>query len=839
MNSPFYTSIGRYGNSILYRGYDANGERIQKRIKYKPRIFIEAKDDALPTGWTSLYGHNVKPVEFETMAEMKDFVKQYEHVPSFEMFGSDKHLNTFVQSRFPGKVDYDDRMINVGKLDIETEVGEGFPDPRVAEQAIRAITILISRDNTYHVWGCKRNYKPHLPNLEYHFCNDEEDLLKSFLIWWQEPWNQPDVITGWNTRFFDIPYLVNRIDRVLGAEKSRLLSPWKQINSREINQFNVRRLSFEIEGIQHLDYMELFKKFAYTYGNQESYALNHIAHIVLGEEKLDYSDIGSLNDLYDQDFQRFIEYNVKDVTLVDDIDKKLGFIDIVFTISYMAGTNYSDTLATTPIWDGILYRYLIEQKIVPMLNNGNKPTSSYPGGYVKFPAVGMHNWVMSFDLNSLYPSLIIQGNMSTETICQKRDLTATVASFINETFHKPEPGVVVAANGAQFRTDKAGIIPNIVRDMYAKRKDTKSRMIKAKQKKEKVDPSDPAYAALTREVSILENNQMALKILLNSLYGAIANKYFRYFDLRIAEGITLTGQAVIQFAEKIINEKLNELLNSGDKDRVIASDTDSLYISVDDIVAHFKPKNPLNFLNEFGEKFIEPIFIEAFTRFAENHGATENRMVMAREVIADRGIWTAKKRYILNVLDSEGVRYAEPKIKIMGLQSVQSSTPQICRDEMKKIFKIIMTEDEEAVQASLAKFKKKFAEAPVEEIAFPRSISDVEKYLDLNKIYIKGTTIHARGSLLYNHMLMTKGLTKYRRIFNGDKIKFIYLKTPNPINENVIAFPDNHLPVELGLHKYVDIDLQFQKAYVGPIKAILDVLGWTTEPQASLEDFFG
>ena len=331
---------------------------------------------------------------------------------------------------------------------------------------------------------------------------------------------------------------------------------------------------------------------------------------------------------------------------------------------------------------------------------------------------------------------------------------------------------------------------------------------------------------------------MAIKILLNSLYGALGNKYFRFFDQRIAEAITLSGQLSIKWAERAINDYLNKVLKSN-KDYVIAIDTDSLYVNLDPLVEAVNPANPVDFLDTVAQEKLEPALAEAYDNLFNIMGGIENKMVMKREAIADTGIWTAKKRYILNVHDNEGVRYAEPKLKIMGIEAIKSSTPMPCRTALKELFKVIIEGSESETQKAILQFKQYFTTLPAHEIAFPRGVSKVKEYKDNNTIYKKGTPIHVRGSLLYNKRVEDLSLTKkYSPIKNGDKVKFVYLRKPNVIKENVIAFPD-YLPAEFVIDKYIDYDLQFQKTFLDPIEPILDAIGWSSEESASLEDFFG
>ena len=818
----FYTSVERLGNKLLYRGYDDEGKKITHRIAYKPTLYL--KSQKAVTDWKALDGTPVEPLQFGSMKEVKEFEKSYKGVPDFCLYGNTRHIPAFIQNQFPNEIAYHRDVVDVASLDIETSYGDGFPEVDNPVNQILTIAYKSSKDDTYRVWGMKP-YDEAITSLkhlkiEYRQFTEESSMLSAFIDYWAEPDNTPDIITGWNTRFFDIPYMVARMAFLLGEEKVRNLSPWRKIERKEIFIKGRQQIAFDIMGIQHLDYMELFKKFAYTYGNQESYSLNHISSVVLGEKKLDYSEVGTLRDLYDADFQMFVDYNIKDVELIERMEEKLGLITLVLTMAYLGGVNYQDTLGTTAIWDSIIFRRLARSKIT-ILPSTPKETEQFPGGYVKDPHVGMHDWVMSFDLNSLYPNLIVQYNMSPETLIGVTNADGATAS-----------------NGAVFRKDKKGIIPEIVEELYAKRVTIKADMLQAKTKLETISKRKRTeYTQAVGQVARLETLQTAIKILLNSLYGAMGNKYFRYFDLRIASAITLTGQEVIKYAETSVNKYLDDFLGES-KDRVIAMDTDSLYIGVKDVVDKFKPNNPVSFLDEFGSKAIEPMLAKAFDKFAQDTKAYSNRMVMKREAIADRGIWTAKKRYILNVHNNEGVQYAEPKIKIMGIEAIKSSTPMPCRDAMRNLFKVIVTGDEEKTQEAIALFKEHFKTLSPDKIAFPRGVTDVTSYSERQSIYRKGTPIHVRGSLLYNHHLKAKGLDrKYQLIHNGDKVKFVYLLVPNSIQENVVAFPD-FLPEELELNKYIDYNLQFQKTFIDPIDIILNAIGWSAEPKADLQQFF-
>ena len=838
----FYTNVSRYGNMLLYRGYD-NGKRIQQKIKYKPTLYVSTNR---PTTWKALDGTPVGEVHFDSMREANEWVQRNKDVAGRDIFGNTRYISAFINDEFPGHIEFNRNLINVTTIDIEVQSDDGFPEPDRADNVVTAITIKNNIDNTYYVWGLgdydteKSLMKSH--RVVYKKCATEADLLIDFVTHWSLPSNCPDVITGWNTRFFDMPYLVNRIHRLLGDAYVKRLSPWGSIERREITKQGRSQTAYEIKGISMLDYMELFIKFGYTYGAQESYKLDHIAHVVLGEKKLSYEEYGSLHSLYKYDFQKYIDYNIKDVELVDRLEDKMGLITLAMTIAYKGGVNYQDTFGTTAIWDTIIYRKLHENKIVVPFSQ-DKTKSNYPGGYVKDPHVGIHDNVVSFDLNSLYPSIIMQYNMSPETIAEGEVTKVDIEAVLTQSQTLNNNGKALSASGQYFNTDKVGIVPLIIDEMYGERVDIKKDMITAQKELQKVDKDDKQKLySIEREISLAENKQMAIKILLNSLYGAMGNRYFRFFDQRIAEAITLTGQLTIRWAEYAINRHLNNILRKGKtyKDYVLAIDTDSLYVCLDDLVKAINPPNAIDFLDKVCEKDLEPVLEKSYDQLYQMLGGVSNRMVMKREAIADRGLWTAKKRYILNVHDNEGVRYKTPKLKIMGIEAIKSSTPEPCRDALKAIFKVIMAGSESETQKAINQFKDHFDTLPPDQIAFPRGISKVNDFKGTDgSIYRKGTPIHVRGALLYNSQIDDLSLAKkYTKVQNGEKIKFVYLKKPNRLHENVIAFMD-YLPTEFGLHKYIDYDLQFQKTFLDPIDPILSAVGWSSEEISTLEDFFG
>jgi DNA polymerase elongation subunit (family B) len=825
---------------ILLRGYEYN-KKITEKIKYEPTLYVSTNR---PTTWKALDGTPVSEVNFDSMRSATEWVKTNKDTAGRHIFGNNRYISTFINDYFPGQIEFDRNKINVTTIDIEVASDDGFPEPDKAENPVISIATKNNIDNTYHVWGLgeydveKSLMKTH--RVVYHRYHSEADLLINFITFISQPSMMPDVITGWNTRFFDVPYLVNRIHKLLGEAYVKRLSPWGQIERRDVTAMGRTQTSYELKGISNLDYLDLFKKFGYSYGPQESYKLDHIAHVVLGEKKLSYKEYGSLHTLYKHNYQKFIDYNIKDVELVDRIEDKMGLITLCMTMAYKGGVNYNDTFGTTAIWDTIIYRKLHENKIVvPFIED--KVKTHYPGGYVKDPHVGIHENLVSFDLNSLYPSIIMQYNMSPETIAEGELSKVDIEEVLTKSQRPDNRGKALAANGQIFNTNKVGIIPLIIDEMYQERVGIKDDMITAQKELQKVDKNDKQKLyEIERDISIAENRQMSIKILLNSLYGALGNRYFRFFDQRVAEAVTLTGQLTIRWAEYALNTYLNKAMRTEKwKDFVVAIDTDSLYVCLDDLVQVIKPNNTIDFLDKVSSEKLEKVLAKAYDELYGMFGGVSNRMVMKREVIADRAIWTAKKRYILNVLDNEGVRYAKPKLKVMGIEAIKSSTPEPCRDALKQIFKVIMSENEVEVQKAIEQFKNYFKTLEPNAIAFPRGASKVKEYRDASSIYKKGTPMHIRAALLYNRMIQDLSLTKkYTQIKNGDKIKFMYLRTPNAIKENVIGFVD-FLPEEFNLHKYIDYELQFQKTFLDPIEPILDAVGWSSEEVNTLEDFFG
>jgi DNA polymerase elongation subunit (family B) len=846
--TKFYTSVERYGNNILHRGYE-NGKRFSYRVPFQPTLYVHTPKSG-EEGYTSLTEGSLplSPHKFGDMREAKNFIEEYKGVHGMKIFGSTNYITQFIQEEYPEKVAYDVSHVNIVSFDIEVDIRDGFANIDEADNPITSIAYHSSRSDIYYLLGQKDYDKTQtvtdIPQdkIQYVKFDSEVQLLQYFIKLWTTDY--PDIVTGWNVEYFDIMYVVTRIIRLLGEETAKRLSPHKSIKKQSREVFGKVNSTYSIMGIAVIDYMDCFKKFGYKYGPQESYRLDHIAYVVLGEKKIDYSEYGSLTGLYDENPQLYLDYNLKDTQLIARLEEETRLLALVMTVAYDGGVNYGDAFGTVGIWESTIYRKLMKDKVVPPLKSGpGMRGNELVGGYVKDPKVGMHPWVVSFDLNSLYPHLMLQFNMSPETYMPDDREYVTQDMVLKGEYKNDRKDVSVAANGVCFSNKKLGIIPEIIDEYYNNRSVIKKQMIAAEQQFEiEKDPTE--LKKLKREINQLHNSQMSIKIAMNSLYGATANIYFLYYINEMAEAITTSGQLAIRYAQKSVNDYFNKILGTDDADYIIYIDTDSIYVDFGPLITEVFGTTDID--KDKGEEFldrvcstkIEQIIEDGYEKLAADLGTYRNAMVMKREKIAHRGIFVAKKRYILNTLNSEGVHYDTAKISVTGLESVRSSTPEVCREKLKECFEVIMNTDEKTTQDFIQDFREKFRKLDPVAIAKTSGTDNIKKYQDKTALYRKGCPMHVRGAIMYNHFLKEKGLDKkFETIQGGDKVKFLYLKVPNPIRENVISVP-GLLPKQLGLHEYIDYELQFDKVFLNPIQSILDAVGWSAEKVNTIEDFF-
>ncbi len=821
----FYTSVEPYGNTILHRGVE-DGKRFSERVSFRPTLYVPSNKK---TKFVTLDNKYAEEIEFDSVRDSREFINNYSGTTGFEIYGAMDAQYQFIGKEYSGELDYEYSDLTIAYIDIETECENGFPNIETADQKINAITIRVGDERYVYALG-----EVTIDEDNVHcFCFDEEDMLiGSFIEKWREL--DPDIVTGWNVKFFDMPYIIHRTNRIIGEEVSKLLSPWKIVKQKSVETQRGTQTAYDIRGVATLDYYDLYKKF--TFQNQESYRLDHIAFVELGERKLSYEEFDNMAEFYKKDFQKFIEYNVKDVDLVFRLEEKMRLIELAVAIAYTAKVNFSDVFSQVKTWDCIIYHYLREHNVVIPPKKFQSKDTQYAGAYVKDPIVGMHDWVVSFDLNSLYPHLIMHYNISPETMVpNNKDYSITPNSILDGKDVQHD-GYSVAANGTCYRKDHQGFLPSLMEKLYKERKMYKKKMIDCEKRKEAGEKN------LDNQIAKYKNFQLVRKVQLNSAYGAIGNQYFRYFNVDMAEAITLSGQLSIRWIEQKLNEFLNSTIGTEDYDYVIASDTDSVYLRcgnlVDKVCRGKSESEVVEFLDRASREIILPEIKKRYDELASMMNAYDNKMVMDRECIANKGIWTAKKRYMLNVHDSEGVRYDTPKMKIMGIETTRSSTPQVVRDALTQAINLIMSTDEKTVIDFIEDFRSKFNTFDAEDIAFPRSVNGMDRYRCPSQIFKKGTPIAVKGALIFNHTLKKENLTrKYKQIKDGEKIKFIYLKVPNTCGERVVSFSSS-LPKEFDLTRFVDYNMQFEKSFLEPLKNILDTIGWDTEKRNTLEDLF-
>lgn len=846
--SKFYSNYHQDKSGKLLASVYENGEKILRKETPRPYLFLPKPKNGT-TIYKSIKGLSLEKKEFDTIHEAKNFMKTYSDVQGMDVYGSDYFMYQHMYEQYPGEIDYDLSLIKTGFIDIEVDSNEttGFPDAYRADIPVTLITSSIN--SVYHTFGL-HEFNQHLfpeldgLNIHYHKCIDEKDLLMKFIQYWKH--ECVDNISGWYVDGFDIPYLVNRITKLFSPEYATNLSPWGKIDSREYVAFGKKQIQYTLVGITTLDYVDLYKKHSYT--PQPNYKLNTIASYELGVGKLDYSEYGSLANLYKKNPQKYIAYNIIDAQRVVQLEEKMKLIDMVCTIAYKAKINFSDTFQTVKPWDIIITNYLLDRNIaVPQRAHvGNR---SIIGGFVKEPIPNRYNWIVTFDAKSLYPSIIRFLNISPEKMSGHFD--GISIERILDGLDKDAREYLTSSNksvsaiGLLFDKDSQGFLAALMKDYFDARVIYKNQMIEWQKKKE-LAVTDEEKRICDNNISKFKNLQQAIKILINGAYGALANAGFRFFHPDLAESITSTGQAIIKWAERKLNTYLNKIIGTTGKDYVILIDTDSVGVDLELLVEKFKkPDWDLEYTVKWIDKLCEEVFSDylkkAFDEFADIVNAFDREVIsFKREVIADTGISIARKRYILNVRNQEGVAYKEPKLKMTGIEAIRSSTPKVIQDYIKETLEIIMRGDQSEMQEYLKKKREEFEKLPYSEIAFPRGCNGIIEYSDSSKIYKLGCPIHTRAGLVYNHLLQKESLVnKYPPIQEGDKIKFCYLKMPNPIEHNVIATSDESLPVEFNLEGYLDRDLQWEKSFITPLENIINCIGWSVEEKGSLEAFFG
>jgi len=887
----FYTNCQVSGNKILLKEFD-NGKRKRYKIDYKPTLYVSSNK---LSEWNTLRGEPVEPLKFDSIKEAREFVKTNEEVDNFPLFGNTQFQYAFLADEYPEhEISYDIKNIAIYSLDIENETEFGFSQDasQEAKDRINVITLKNFHKDEYHIftfvdgdiYNSKNHYLPKSKNINHYEFESEEEMLLGFLKVWNKL--DPDIITGWNVRFYDIPYIYNRLLLLFGENVARKLSTWGNIQTANVNFMNHDNICYDLSGMCIIDYIQIYVK--NIKDPRENYKLDYIAKVELGEGKIDWREkYESMKEFYRKDFQGFVEYNIQDVRLIDMIenDGKVGnkLIELTVSVAYLAKVNYIDVLSQTRTWDMMIFNWLNQDKITIPQKEHQSKSDQFEGAYVKDPIPGMYHDVVSFDVASLYPNIIRVLNIGPETKQKKclltsDDVLGESKNWSNAFQISSDNNCTIASNGVSYKRDKLSFYSRMVETLFNKRKEYQAEIRCAKKERESCTNIN-RKKELNNIISKFDIKQKATKILLNSLYGAFGSPYFRFYDLENAEAVTMTGKFIIQYIQKGLNDYINGLLKGKKTDYVVYSDTDSVYVVLDQVIQYiFKDKildikKRIQVMDKICKGKLEPLIDKLFSEITSNYingmQADKPILSMKREVIADRGIWGSKKHYILQVWNSEGDNYFEcsdchnkfsgyseeappcnsckstntkrvSKLKIMGFDMVKSSLPQFTKDAMKKSVNIIMTGTQNQLADFIEETRLKFMKLTAEEVAFPRSANDLEKWTSVEEgeLYIKKTPMQVKAVLLHNDYVKKLGLqSKYAPIGSSEKIKYVYLKLPNPIHDKVIAF-NGKFPKEFKLQPYIDYAEMFEATLIKPLGKILEPIGWTTEKTYDMDKFF-
>lgn len=830
----FYTACALKGNKVLVRGY-RDGHRFSESVLFKPSLFIRSEKE---TQYKTLKQIKVKKMIFDTLYDCREFLDQYRDLDDCPIYGNTDFITQYIMENYQGDMNYELSHIKIAYLDLESESESGFPDLDNPNERVNLMSIRIS--GVTHVIS----FTPiTLSDCKVYMVSNEKELLKkTFEILQKE---DVDIITGWNIKLFDIPYIIGRA--LLYFEEKEIQS-WLPFGLMKVRQTDIGGKMYkiyELPGYTILDYMDLYKKFSGT--SQESYALQNIAKVELDAQKLDYSEYGSLREFYKQNFQKFAEYNVQDAILVERLDDKLKLIDLAVSIAYEAKITFDTVFFATRIWETICCDYLMQKNIVPPLKRSYAKDDQFVGAYVKDVTPGLYKNVVSFDATSLYPSIIMQWNISPDT-CTKIDTSMNADDFLSnkrkdlaDLLEEAESiNSCLACNGSTFTRDIQGFIPILIERTFNQRKEAKARMIELEKEYEKTKNKE-----LLPRIAALKIRQSVKKILANSLYGCLGNPAFVYSSPELATAVTVTGQVIIRKAEMAMNDYIQGLTKDK-KDYVLAVDTDSVYLNLDSIVQKISEKTKIadvtEFINQICEQKIQPELTKEMELLAHCLGCRENKIVFKREAIASAGMFIAKKRYALLVQDLEGIRFTEPKLKIMGLETARSSTPTVVRNKLKDCIKIILTKTPEDLRKYVDEFYDEFMKLPIEDVASPRGVKGINKYFDTTNIYKLGTPIATKAALLHNSHIKKLQIDKdVQSIKENDKIKFVFTIIPNPYgtaNRDAVMGFIGKPPKEFNLEKYTDKRKQFEKTFGEPLDNILNAIGWSISNEVTLEDFF-
>ena len=832
---------GREGNVTLFT-WDESGKRIKYDVTTEPYLYIEGNGN-----YESIYGTRVIKKKFGTQYNRYRFLKEsgikrvFDNLPAQQQFLVDTYWQKNEEPEF------NEHPIKTMFIDIETYSPDDFPDIQTANHVCNVITIYDSLEDRFVTWGLKP-YKNTQDDVTYVHCSDEKDIFRKFIEYLEADF--PDILSGWNSEFFDIPYIINRCRRILGDEWVNRMSPMGNVHSRVIRgTFGKEQTKWYIDGISLLDYLDVYKKF--SVGLRESYKLDAIGELELGEKKVDYGNT-NLASLSDDDWQTFIDYNIQDVRLLKNLDVKLKYIDLIRMLAYSGLTTFEAAMGALSVINGATaIRGRRRNQVIPTFIR-NEDTGKNPGAYVGEPLRGFQKDIISFDANSLYPNVMISLNMSPETkvgkIEDKNEKEITIRHVNGKVFTLPinkfakfvsDEEIAISRANVLFTQKRKGVMPEILDEYYGKRVKIKKELGKLRREYSKT--KDPKTKV---KIDQLDSKQLCIKIFINSIYGYFGNKNAPFGDDDIASSITLTGQAVIKMSNELLKKYITKRVGIEDEkmlnDSVIYNDTDSSYISI----KHIIDNTDINFVDSEGnltkELHDEVQCIEDFLNDeikvwgSKALNSKDCRFVFKREMIADVGVFLQKKRYVIRVLDDEGIPVN--KFKYTGVEVVRSTMPDAIKPHVKGIIETMLsTQDVNKTNKILNETYKIFKSLPVEDVSFVSGIKGYEKYaMDCDEFKtVKGMPNHVKAAYYHNLLLKKFGIdNEYEEIGSGDKVRYFYVQKPNPFNIGNIAYK-YYYPKQFNEKFNVDYELMFEKIIFAAIERFYQNVDWPVQKPGS------
>ncbi len=843
--------------------WDETGKRIAVDSTYEPYIYLETNNHA---DCKSIFNTSLKKKKFRNQAERGRYLKDNKVTRIFENFSVHQQFLLDAFWRDNEKPDFNRHSLRVLFIDIETYSPDEFPKPDDPQHTVNVITAYDTLQKHFYTWGLKK-YVKKAPNTTYTYCTDEKMLFSKFLDYIESDY--PDILSGWNSEFFDIPYIINRCTKILGEDETKRLSPVRNLRPRTFRgKFGKEQVHWHIEGVSCVDYLDIYKRFCPTL--RDSYKLDRIGEIELGQRKIDYGDT-NLSALADTNWETFVDYNIQDVNLLVNLEEKLQYLQLLRMIAYAGLTTLEGALGSLSVITGLCAIKARErnQRIPTFSKEIREDDTKNAGAYVGEPRQGFQEYVVSFDANSLYPNVMITLNLSPETkigsIVDKTDNDITIKHVNGQTFTLSNDKFVnfvkkerIAISRAKvlFSQKEKGIIPQAVDYYYDKRVELKKLLKNAKKQLLNLEKNTAEYKKLKNEIDNLNIKQHTIKILINTIYGYFGNKHSPLGDDELAESITLTGQAVIKESNNLLEKYIMEKANLTEEELrldtpIIYNDTDSSYISI----KHLVKKTGLQMLDNKGKitkeyykavQDIEDYLNEKIKVWGKQALASEDcRLMFKREAIADVGLFLQKKRYVLHVLDEEGIPCS--KFKYTGVEVVRTTMPAPIKPHVKRIIEtMLLTKDFSETNKVFTETYDIFKKLPVEDIAFVMGIKGYEGYAANSDGFnvAKKMPIHVKAAYYHNILLEKFGIDKkYENITSGDKVRYFYVRQPNRYGLTALGYK-YYFPKEFAEKFEPDHELMFEKIIFSVIERFYDAVKWKlktpgSQVQTDLFDLLG